>query len=312
MKGDLLTAWPYVWSDVWVRLYETKGTPVELFSELYAALIPKPRRPVAPPEPVLFDVDGNMIDPAEIAAADDYKTAMTVYDEHRLSYEKALTANPEDARAWLRDALHTTLQSEAAAILALETAFLCIEDIGGDLISNRYVNLVEAFIEKYNLRYDLRRPFSFHPNLPGIFASLVNEVKELCLSDANLENSLQEYDDALRDLKLGATPGRLKNCFIKQFNTLEAITARNPTVTAQVLSDMCAQVQSWPHVTVKQAAQKIYAFRGAYPNMGHGTGGGALREIEMRDLVSVSIMLVGLLPYLSNEINPNVIFGGKA
>ena len=62
---------------------------------------------------------------------------------------------------------------------------------------------------------------------------------------------------------------------------------------------------------VRQAAEKIYAFRGAYPNMGHGTGGGALREIELRDLVSISVMLVGLMPYLAEGLDPQVIFEGQ-
>ncbi len=44
--------------------------------------------------------------------------------------------------------------------------------------------------------------------------------------------------------------------------------------------------------------------------MGHGTGGGSIREIELRDLVSVSVILVGLLPYLSDEIDPQIVFEG--
>jgi len=312
MRGDLKSAWPYVWSDIWVRLYETKGRPVELFSELYAALMPKPRPPAAPPEPDEFDADGNAINPEYLAAQAAYEAALETYRQEKIAYSEALTADPEDARVWLREGLHSTLATESDAVRALEKAFQCIDDIGGDDLSNRYVNLVQAFLKKYSIRYDLRRPFSLHPNLPGIFASVWSEVRSLCLTDADLEKSIQEFDDAFRDLKLGPNAGRLKSCFIKQFNMLEAITSRNPQVTAHVLSDMIGQVESWPHVTVKQAAQKIYAFRGAYPNMGHGTGGGAHREIDLRDLVSVSLMLVGLLPYLSNDIDPQVVFDGAA
>jgi hypothetical protein len=312
MRGDLKTAWPYVWSDIWVRLAESKSAPVELFSELYQALMPKPRPPAAPAEPLAFDDDGNATDPAYIVAISDYKVALEVYRQQKIAYDKALTASPEEARVWLRERLQGTLNTEAYAVIALEKAFQCIDDIGGDDLSNRYVNLVEAFLRKYSIRYDLRRPFSLHPNLPGIFASVWGEVRELCLQDAQLESSIQEFDDAFRDLKLGPNAGRLKSCFIKQFNMLEAITSRNPQVTKNVLSEMIGEVQSWPHTTVKQAAEKIYAFRGAYPNMGHGTGGGAHREIELRDLVSISLMLVGLLPYLSHEIDPQIVFEGTA
>jgi hypothetical protein len=312
MRGDLKSAWPYVWSDIWVRLYETKGAPVELFSELYGALIPKPRPPAAPAEPMEFDENGVATDPVYLEALSNYKTALETYRLEKIAYSEALTAEPEQARVWLREGLPLTLMTEADAVRALEKAFHCIDDIGGDDLSNRYVNLVEGFLKKYSIRYDLRRPFSLHPNLPGIFSAIWAEVRALCLTDAQLESSLQEFDDAFRDLKLGANAGRLKTCFIKQFNMLEALTARNPMVTQNVLSAMIGEIQAWPHATVKQAAEKIYAFRGAYPNMGHCTGGGELREIELRDLVSVSVMLVGLLPYLSNEIDPQSVFEGAA
>lgn len=312
MRGDLLSAWPYVWSDIWVRLYETKGTPKELFSELYGALMPKPRVPTSPADPNEFDENGVVTDPVYLEALTVYKAALEAYRLEKIAYSEALTAEPEQARIWLREGLLLTLKSEADAVRAFEKAFQCIDDIGGDDLSNRYVILVENFFKKYSIRYDLRRPFSLHPNLPGIFSAIWAEVRSLCLTDAQLESSIQEFDDAFRDLKLGANAGRLKTCFIKQFNMLEAITARNPSVTQNVLSGMIGEVQAWPHTTVRQAAEKIYAFRGAYPNMGHGTGGGAIREIELRDLVSVSVMLVGLLPYLSDEIDPQTVFEGAA
>jgi hypothetical protein len=310
MRGDLKSAWPYVWSDIWVRLYETKGAPVELFSELYGALMPKPRRPAAPAEPAEFDQSGVATDPDYLAALADYESALEDYRLEKIAYSEALTAAPEQARVWLREGLPLTLSTEADAVRAMEKAFECIDDIGGDDLSNRYVTLVEGFLKKFSIRYDLRRPFSLHPNLPGIFSAIWAEVRALCINDAQLETSMQEFDDAFRDLKLGANAGRLKTCFVKQFNMLEALTARNPTVRNNVLSVMIGEVQAWPHATVRQAAEKIYAFRGAYPNIGHGTGGGALREIELRDLVSVSVMLVGLLPYLSNEIDPQTVFEG--
>lgn len=312
MRGDLKSAWSYVWSDIWVRLYETRGAPVELFSELYGALMPKPRPPAAPAEPTEFDENGVATDPAYLEALAGYENALETYRLEKIAYSEALTAEPEQARVWLREGLPLTLATESDAVRALEKAFQCIDDIGGDDLSNRYVTLVEGFLKKYSIRYDLRRPFSLHPNLPGIFSAIWAEVRALCLTDAQLESSIQEFDDAFRDLKLGANAGRLKSCFIKQFNMLEAITARNPAVTQNVLSSMIGEIQAWPHATVRQSAEKIYAFRGAYPNMGHGTGGGALREIELRDLVSVSVMLVGLLPYLSTEIDPQTVFEGAA
>ena len=310
MKGDLLTAWPYVWTDVWVRLYETKGTPVELFSELYAALIPKPRLPSAPPEPTVFDVDGNMADPDEIAAAADFRAGLEIYNNERLAYEQALTAEPEDVRRWFREGLQSTLQTEADAVSSLEKAFAKIDDIGGDAISNRYVNLVEAFIEKYNLRYDLRRRFSLHPNLSGVFTQLISQLKNATASDAHLNAIMSDFDEAFRDLKAGATPARIKACISRQANLLEAIGQIAPNVTANTLGAICDQVGTWPHEKLKESAKCIYKFSNQYPGIRHaGTPASQIREVEMRDLIAVSVILAGFTPYLTDRLNSDYIYG---
>jgi hypothetical protein len=310
MRGDLKSTWPYVWSDIWVRLYETKGMPVELFSELYAALIPKPRPPVPPPEPIVFDADGKMTDPDEIALAEQFRQAMEVYNRERLAYEQALTAEPDEARQWLRDGLHTTLQTEVDAVSALEKAFAKIDDIGGDPLSNRYVNLVQAFIEKYNLRYDLRRPFSLHPTISGIFTQLVSQLKQATIGDAHLNGIMGDFEDAFRDLKGGATPARIKACISRQANLLEAIGQIAPHVTGNTLGAICDQVGTWPHDKLRESAKCIYKFSNEFPGIRHaGTPASQVREIDMRDLVAVSVVLTGFAPYLTDRLNPDGMYG---
>lgn len=310
MRGDLKSAWPYVWSDIWVRLYETKGTPVELFSELYAALMPRPRPPTAPPEPTVFDVDGNMTDPEEIAAATAFEGAMKAYNRERLAYEQALTAEPETARIWLREGLQATLRTEADAVTALERAFVKLNDIGGDALSNRYVNLVETFIEKYNLRYDLRRPFTLHPTLSGVFTQLICQLKGATTSDAHLDAIMRDFEESFRDLKAGVTPARIKACISRQANLLEAIGQIAPNVTGNTLGAICDQVGTWPHEGLKESAKSIYRFSNQYPGIRHaGTPATQLREIELRDLIAVSVLLAGLTPYLTDRVSANAVYG---
>ena len=310
MRGDLKSAWPYVWSDIWVRLYETKGTPVELFAELYATLMPKPRSPSAPQEPTAFDAEGNMTDPVEIALLAEFKLAMAAYDQDRLAYEKALTAEPDDARRWLRDGLQAALQSEADAVSALEKAFAKIDDIGGDALSNRYVNLVQAFIEKYNLRYDLRRPFSLHPTISGVFTQLVSQLKQAASGDAHLNGMMGDFEESFRDLKAGATPARIKACISRQANLLEAIGQIAPNVTGNTLGAICDQVGTWPHDKLKESVKCMYKFSSDYPGIRHGGAPASqLREIDMRDLIAVSVVLTGFAPYLTDRLNPERIYG---
>lgn len=312
MRGDLRSAWPYVWSDIWVRLYESKGAPVELFSELYAALMPKPRPPAQPPEPTAFDANGNMIDPDEIAAAAEYQQALDVHNEARLAYEQALTAEPEDVRRWLREGLPATLQTEFHAVSALEMAFIAIDDIGGDALSNRYVNLVEAFIEKYNLRYDLRRPFSLHPTISGVFAQLVSQLRVATAGDAHLNGIMGDFEDAFRDLKAGATPARIKACISRQANLLEAIGQIAPNVTGNTLGVICDQVGTWPHEKLKESAKCIYKFSNQFPGIRHaGEPASQIREVEMRDLIAVSVLLTGFTPYLTDRFDVAGIYGAN-
>lgn len=310
MRGDLKSAWPYIWSDIWVRLYETRGAPVELFSELYAALMPRPRPPAAPVEPTQFDADGNMMDPDEIAAAKAYRQALDSYNQERRLYYQALTAEPEDVRRWLREGLQATLRTEADAVKALEKAFTTIDDIGGDALSNRYVNLVEAFIGKYNLRYDLRRPFSLQPTLSGVFTQLIQQLKATTANDQHLNGIMGAFEEAFRDLKVGTTPDRIKVCISRQANLLEAIGQIAPHVTGNTLGAICDQVGTWPHEKLKESVKCIYKFSNEFPGIRHaGTPASQLREVDLRDLIAMSVVLAGFTPYLTDRLNSEDIYG---
>ena len=47
----------------------------------------------------------------------------------------------------------------------IERAFDVFEEFGGSDLADEYFLSVERFLEKYSLRYDLRRPCSLHPTL---------------------------------------------------------------------------------------------------------------------------------------------------
>ena len=122
---------------------------------------------------------------------------------------------------------------------------------------------------------------------------------------------MTEYEDAARDLRFGCTDGRIKTCIGKQFMLLEAIAALDPAVTKNTLGDMCGQLNSWPHATIKEALKKLYGFASDYPGIRHGNRAkGALRAIEMRDMVAMSILLMGFTPYLTHGLDPDVVYRG--
>ena len=123
---------------------------------------------------------------------------------------------------------------------------------------------------------------------------------------------MQEFDDAVRDLRAGQTSGRIKTCIQKQVSLLEAMGQRHPNVTDNTMNRICEQVDSWPHVRLKESMKNLYRFASDYPGIRHGgTPGSQLRAIDMRDLVAVTILLAGFSPYLSDQINSDRIYLGS-
>ena len=145
-----------------------------------------------------------------------------------------------------------------------------------------------------------------------MFASLIHELRLLTSQDPNLDQLMKDYEDAVRDLRFGSSDGRIKTCISKQFMLLEGIGAVDPNTTKTTLGGMCEELTSWPHATLKEALKKLYGFASDYPGIRHGSRAqGALRPIEMRDMVAMSILLTGFTPYLERRLSADAIYGGS-
>lgn len=207
------------------------------------------------------------------------------------------------------------LAGERALVGFLESVHVVLEDFedsGDDTLTNRYFNLLAAFIEKYSLRYDLRRPCILCPTLPGVFASLVRDLRVLAGADPHLDTLMKEFENAVRDLRQDCSDGRIKTCIQKQVNLLEAIGRTYPGVTGTTLGVICDQVGTWPHEKLKAAMKNLYGFASDYPGIRHGgTPGSALRAVDMRDMVAMSILLAGFTLYLTSGLNPDLVYRGN-
>ena len=278
MRGEIIGVWSEMWRQVWRKLADHKDAPDDLFCELFRELNTS---------------RANRLDPAT--------ELVDIVDD------------PDQARVVFRQTKARELAGELALIDFLERAHGVIEDFGEPNLVRKYFCLIEDFIEKYSLRYDLRRPFSLHPTLPGVFARLISDLRDATAQDAHLNSLMHEFEEAIRDLKADQSSAKIKTCIHKQMNLLEGITCRCDGVTADSLGEMCNQVSTWPHATIKEAMKKLYGFSSSYPGIRHGGNpASALREIEMRDLVAVSVMLVGFAPYLSNGLDSEIIYRGDA
>ena len=93
---------------------------------------------------------------------------------------------------------------------------------------------------------------------------------------------------------------------------MEAIGRSFPGVTGTTLGKICDQVGTWPHEKLKLAMKDLYHFASDYPGIRHGgTPANAIRAIEMRDLIVMTILLAGFTPYLSDQLNADVVYRGN-
>ncbi|MBV2132305.1 hypothetical protein KRX52_05755 [Pseudomonas sp. MAP12] len=270
MRGEFVGVWSETWSAIWLPLAESEVAPSDIFCELYREL-----------------AGAFALQPSVEVLAD-------VIDDPKQSWQ-AFEASGT-----------TEFASEKALVRFFEAAFEILEDLQGDELSNRYFGLLSAFIEKYSLGYSLRRPCALSLTLPGMFADLSGAMKRLASTDEHIYAFYRAHEEAVRDLRYGATEERIKTCISRQVMLLEAIAASADEVTAHTLGDMCNQLTSWPHATIKESLKKLYGFASDYPGIRHaGNPGGRLRGIETRDLAALSILLMGYAPYLTIGLETN-------
>ena len=115
----------------------------------------------------------------------------------------------------------------------------------------------------------------------------------------------------MRDLRHDCTDGRIKTSIQKQVNLLEAIGRTAAGVTGTTLGAICNQIGTWPHEKLKVAMRDLYGFASDYPGIRHGcTPANALRAVDMRDMVAMSILLAGFTLYLSSGLDADVVYRG--
>jgi hypothetical protein len=276
MRGEIIGVWSESWREIWSKLSKHPDAPEDLFCELFRELNTACTAPLDPATELADIVD-----------------------------------NPDQARTSFRRTKASALMGEIALLEFMERAHGVMVDLGGDPLANRYFVLTEGFLNKYSLRYDLRRSFSLNPTLPGVFARLMRDLKDATAQDAALHPLMMEFEDAIRDLRADRSAGRIKTCIQKQVNLLEAIGQRCPGVTTNTLGQICEQVGTWPHNKVKDAMKCLYGFASDYPGIRHGgNANNSIREIEMRDLVGITVLLAGFAPYLTNLINSDNVYRG--
>lgn len=275
MRGQFIAVWPESWREIWEMLASEEKAPNDLYCELFRELSVALK---------------NRLDAQQLADIVD---------------------NPVRSRETFQRTQAEELMGERALVEFFERTHEVLDDLAGDALANPYFNLLSSFIDKFSLRYDLRRPCILCPTLTGVFASLMRDLKVASSGDSHLDGLMKDFENAIRDLRGGCSEDRIKTCIQKEVNLLEAIGRKYPGVTAKTFGAICDQIGTWPHDNVKEASKTLYGFTCDYPGIRHsGTPENSKRDIDMRDMVAVTIFLVGISPYLTDQVDFNVVYGG--
>lgn len=273
MRGEFLGVWSETGHEIWDNLASQEKALDDLYCELYRELSSALKK-----QPTLEELADIIDDPVQ-------------------AKEAFQNTKAED------------FAGERALVMFFEKTQEALDDLAGDALANSYFNLLATFIEKYNLRYDLRRPCMLCPTLSGFFNSLVRDLKAAANQDAHLDGLMKDYEEAIRDLRTNCSDNQIRTCMVKQINLLEAMGSSFPGVTANTVGQICNQVGTWPHESIKKAMKSLYEFACDYPGIRHGgTPASAIRIIDMRDMVAVSILLTGFTPYLSDKIDSDKVY----
>lgn len=330
MRGEFLGVQSVLMVEVFDPLFEfiaENDIEVEdLWLDILQSALPRPVPPVAPTYQS-YNHDGELHLPEDLEARASYEAA---FARHRAELETYMDASTDDglARDYIRNFFEDA-PSEHAIVETLEKSFKPFDDAGGDQLSNEYFVAVQTFIEKFSLRYDVRRPsynrrMSIYPTLPGMFTKMLRELKTATDQDPDLADLMSAFEETIIDLRDERSPTRVKRCIAAQFNLLEALLSHHPDVVsfnddiasgakpgkeANTFGAMCDTAKVWPHAGVLNSAKELYRFASDYPGIRHGgKPKSKKREIDMRDLLSMSVVLTGLFPYLNSTIDPEKIY----
>lgn len=274
MYGRFADVWRRTWREIWAPL-GGYGAPPDLYSELYGELARQLRD--APSSELL---------------------AERLNDEHL-------------ARKALMRSRASDFVGEAAIVRFLEEAHgMLLELENGDDLALRYAKLLRQFVDRFSLRYEVSAPCVLSPTLPGMFWGLFRELEIATRNDAHLGELLHDFEHSIRDLREGGSEVRVRTALQKQINLLEGLGSARLGANGGTLGRICDDLRTWPHLAVKDAMKQLYRFTCDYPGIRHaGTPENMLRPIETRDVVALSIVLAGFVPYLTDRVDASQVYG---
>ena len=288
MRGQLKLVVDRAFVELWQPLTDHDDCPPNVFAEVYAGLRPHLREP----DPEYIQEDDGTIRSTSVSL--DYKVELAM-------------SQPAVAEALLAGLSETDFDSESAAHKAISSTYSILGDVATDELANRYLDLLRAFVDRYSLRYYVDERARLWISFSGLATALFGKVRLAAEGHPQLVQELSAFEHALAECLADPVETRIKTTIQKQVNVLEAFGAQHHLVSSDTLGRMIDEVASWPHESLAKAAKQLYKFASDYPGIRHaGTYNSATRALDLRDLASVALSLVGFVIYLADGFESQI------
>ena len=218
MNGEFINVWTETKREIWDALAKVEDAPNDLYCELYRCIS------------------------KTFTIADD--------SEIRVQYEKKfaeIVGNVEAAKEAFFALSAADFSGERALRRFFEEIYEELDSLYEAPLKIAYFELLNDFIKKYSIRYDVVAPCQLVPSLAGIFTGLISEVAVLTDRAPHLEELMQAFKKSIQDFRFDSSEERIKTSIQKQFNLLEGVGRIYPGVTKGDLGSICDQIDCWPH-----------------------------------------------------------------
>lgn len=282
MRGRLVDAWKYTWLELWEPLEQSP----HVFDDIYLALYVELEKALK----------------HRLKTSDDD-------DNHRIFFETS--TDPIKARTFIKELDSQRLAGDHAMVVFFKNAYDVFDENSEELCTE-FVRLLDEFISCHNLRYKLQyTPFKLQPHLPGVFASLFNEIADVAAEDSYLLELMKDFEHSFYTVSRSHNTTDMKTCIAKASMLVEGLGSIHPeSGDSQTLGKICESIKCWPHATIRDSVSKLYGFCSNYPGIRHaGHPQGKLRELELRDSIIVPLMLLIAAGYFLPWQNISEIIG---
>ena len=283
MRGQIRPLMDRVLAELWQPLTDDDDCPDNIFGEIYGGI----RRFLREPEAEFDRLDDGRVRNTAVNLDDLVSSAMR---------------DPALAEQLLSELSQEDFESESDALSAVGAAHEVLADIGSEELATCYLGLLRSFVERYSLGYYIDGQARFWISFGGLTGSYFEHIRASARADPYVLKQFNAFEHMLAECLDDPIETRILTVIQKQCNLLEAIGSRNDSVKSNSMGNIVDQVGSWPHEKLQKAAKLLYGFASDFPGLRHGgTEGSDMRDLDLRDLVGVTLSLTGLIAYLTAD-----------